>query len=403
MDTTSKKEHVVATLTQLLSDLFYFGDYSDVTIVCDGNQQIKSHKFLLSQHSKMFKAILSGDSDETELYLPGVTYQQVFSLLELLYLGKVSSKRIDFRELRKVAESLQFTSLLKDNSLHREEPRPIAIALSLSEKIRKKRGIYKVGKKGEKQILKKNSNGKILCLEPSCDRLFNQPGNMKQHFMTIHKGAKYPCTMCEDKFSHPRGLRRHIQSVHLKMRFPCESCSYQAACTGSLRKHTLAMHLNKTYTCQYCQKVMRQSSNLTFHLKTYHLCDLCTYIAKDRIDMDVHKQENHGAPIKKRTKRIFVKGQKTALKCDLCDKKEPTTKQMKRHLIRNHICDMCDLKSKDFKELREHKRIFHGHGKGTPTKQIKIKRGRGRPPGSKNKMKIGQPHQSINNESKYYY
>ena len=62
-------------------------DFFDVTIAF-GNQQIQAHKVILSACSPFFKAVLKQNPHQHPLlYLKGVQYQDIISVLNFMYHG----------------------------------------------------------------------------------------------------------------------------------------------------------------------------------------------------------------------------------------------------------------------------------------------------------------------------
>ena len=63
--------------------------FSDVTLACDDDKQIKSHKMILSACSPFFQKILLNNPHQHPLiYLKGVKFESLKLLLRFMYLGK---------------------------------------------------------------------------------------------------------------------------------------------------------------------------------------------------------------------------------------------------------------------------------------------------------------------------
>ena len=66
-------------------------DFFDVTIACEDENQIQAHKVILSACSPFFRNILRRNSHQHPLlYLKGVNYREMLSVLNFMYMGEVS-------------------------------------------------------------------------------------------------------------------------------------------------------------------------------------------------------------------------------------------------------------------------------------------------------------------------
>jgi len=65
-------------------------DFFDVTIVCEDNQ-IQAHKVILSACSTFFRNLLRRNPHQHPLlYLKGVKYKDILSILNFMYNGEIS-------------------------------------------------------------------------------------------------------------------------------------------------------------------------------------------------------------------------------------------------------------------------------------------------------------------------
>ena len=65
-------------------------DFFDVTLACDDNQ-LQAHKVILSACSPFFRSVLKKNPHQHQLlYLKGVKYEDILSVLNFMYHGEVS-------------------------------------------------------------------------------------------------------------------------------------------------------------------------------------------------------------------------------------------------------------------------------------------------------------------------
>eukprot|EP00091_Calanus_sinicus_P001319 TRINITY_DN11303_c0_g1_i1.p1 TRINITY_DN11303_c0_g1~~TRINITY_DN11303_c0_g1_i1.p1 ORF type:complete len:133 (-),score=22.85 TRINITY_DN11303_c0_g1_i1:71-469(-) len=79
-----------STTKHIFENLLLSSEYTDVTIACDDDKQIKAHKFVLSESSQFFKSIFAEDPEPNSLlFLHGVRYSELQAILKFVYLGDV--------------------------------------------------------------------------------------------------------------------------------------------------------------------------------------------------------------------------------------------------------------------------------------------------------------------------
>ena len=97
-------------------------DFFDVTLACDDDNQIQAHKVILSACSPFFRNILRRNSHQHPLlYLKGVKYRELLSVLNFMYMGEVSVAQEELNTFLSVAEDLRVKGLTQ-NKQHSAEP-----------------------------------------------------------------------------------------------------------------------------------------------------------------------------------------------------------------------------------------------------------------------------------------
>lgn len=79
-------------LSEDIGGLYLADDYSDVTLIVDG-QRFNAHKVILAARSQYFRALLFGEFKETtqkEIELKGTTVAAFKELLKYIYTGHMS-------------------------------------------------------------------------------------------------------------------------------------------------------------------------------------------------------------------------------------------------------------------------------------------------------------------------
>jgi len=90
-------------------------DFFDVTLACD-DSQIKAHKVILSACSPFFRNVLRRNPHQHPLlYLKGVKYKELLSVLNFMYMGEVNVAQEELNSFLSVAEDLKVKGLTQGN------------------------------------------------------------------------------------------------------------------------------------------------------------------------------------------------------------------------------------------------------------------------------------------------
>ena len=91
-------------------------DFFDVTLTCDDEQQLQAHKVILSACSPFFRNILRRNPHQHPLlYLKGVKYTDLQSVLNFMYHGEVNVAQEELNSFLAVAEDLRVKGLTQSN------------------------------------------------------------------------------------------------------------------------------------------------------------------------------------------------------------------------------------------------------------------------------------------------
>merc|ERR1711973_631386 len=90
-------------------------DFFDVTLACD-DDQIQAHKVILSACSPFFRNVLKRNPHQHPLlYLKGVKYTDLQSVLNFMYHGEVNVAQDELNSFLAVAEELRVKGLTQNN------------------------------------------------------------------------------------------------------------------------------------------------------------------------------------------------------------------------------------------------------------------------------------------------
>ena len=99
-------------------------DFFDVTLACDDNQ-VQAHKVILSACSPFFRNVLKKNPHQHPLlYLKGVKFQELLSVLNFMYQGEVNVAQEELKSFLALAEDLKVKGLTYSNSGNKSSSSP---------------------------------------------------------------------------------------------------------------------------------------------------------------------------------------------------------------------------------------------------------------------------------------
>ena len=100
-------------LRKMMKEMMISGQFADVTLVTDDNEQIMAHRNILSTCSPVFKDILQLDSNNTNsvIYLRGIQHSEMESIMQFIYLGEAKFYEERMSEFLMVSKNLEIKEL----------------------------------------------------------------------------------------------------------------------------------------------------------------------------------------------------------------------------------------------------------------------------------------------------
>ncbi|KAG1676901.1 Protein bric-a-brac 1 [Nymphon striatum] len=75
-----------------------------------------------------------------------------------------------------------------------------------------------------------------------CDSKFANPGNVRRHTYSAHKGFRIQCEVCQALFTQKSSKDFHFRTVHAGVRYHCDECDSQFTEKRTLLHHISNMH-----------------------------------------------------------------------------------------------------------------------------------------------------------------
>ena len=309
------------TLKHLLSDT----DFSDVTLVCQGDKQIPAHKFILAASSKFFRAMLTRNPHPKPLiYLKGVEHQELELMVRFIYTGECEVSQSDLASFLDTGNYLEINGLNEvqahvDEFLSNEKISENSESKKDNDTITKSLDDVANGVRREisESMLKSNSDDNFQCSR--CAYKTPYKHSLIQHKKKIHTKEKR-LTDGEngaslDKISINETIEEqlkkinsdietielakiHVPSVNEKGFFPCDQCELEAKSTYALKNHKLAVHIGYRFSCDQCSYQNKSKNCIKTHKKAAHEgmlyeCNFCDYKTGHKVTLLIHKKTKH--------------------------------------------------------------------------------------------------------------
>ena len=113
------QHHIVSSYQDFRED----SDFYDVTLVCEGNQQIEAHRIILTACSPFFSRVLKGNKNyHPMIFMRGVQAMDLAAVVDFIYYGEANIYHRDLDGFLALATDLN----LKGLECSRDNVEPIA-------------------------------------------------------------------------------------------------------------------------------------------------------------------------------------------------------------------------------------------------------------------------------------
>ena len=94
-----------------MKELMMNEDFADVTLITEDKKQMKANINILSACSPVFKNILKKEKTNQIMYLRGIQFPEMESIMQYIYLGEATFYEERMDEFLAVAKSLEIKEL----------------------------------------------------------------------------------------------------------------------------------------------------------------------------------------------------------------------------------------------------------------------------------------------------
>ena len=254
--------------TNAFERLYSDEEFTDVTLACDGDKQLKAHKSILSSCSPFFKLILSKHPHPQPLiYLRGISHNTLTSIVKFIYLGQAEVSQEVLKDFLNVAQELEIEGFSQDmlqqennmegtddtktkvdnvnRSIRSDEASNREAETRLDDKCEDLLGEVKHENLDNESGKNEHTVEEKVFIEDASIPIGIPRGTVKKR-RSIVGGKKYQCKQCEKQFSDPSPLHRHVKSVHEGVIFKCNSCEKDFKQMFTLDSHVKSKHALKS-------------------------------------------------------------------------------------------------------------------------------------------------------------
>ena len=267
--------HIAQKFKQMLID----EAFTDVTLVCEDERQLKAHRVVLSSSSSVLKGIFDKNNHQHPLvFLSDITSQVMENILEFIYTGQVQVEQTELEKFMKISTKLKVYGLMSDSGFT-ENTRTRTVNSHTKEYDQSRRVVIAKPENKDSGLKQEhveedepNINPLAVIHTPDDqDEVYeNIDEKVQEVYDTIEE--KVNCAMCNKEFENASELKTHVLT-HKKMKepkFKCDQCSKMFTTKAAMDRHSKGLHEGVRYSCDKCEYNAAQQQSLRFHKINYH-------------------------------------------------------------------------------------------------------------------------------------
>jgi len=278
-------------------DLRAESDFFDVTLACSdsGAKTLQAHKVILSACSNFFKTTFRNAQKQVNpyIYLRGVSYSDLVSILDFIYNGEVNVAQEDLNSFLAVAEELQIKGLTNrennsndsnNQSSSKKTKRPAAPDTQTPVKKVRKSSPAPITSSGDdhKDVVNIKDDPEVMAsastshqaVNPEVDADFGEEFDESYDGYYDEQGEEVGETGeatdgTKGTIFYPRTLRT-LDSGAVEA-YACHLCSYSSTIRTNAVRHITNVHgKNEKVPCKVCDRTFKNQATVDAHFRKAH-------------------------------------------------------------------------------------------------------------------------------------
>ena len=228
------------------SDLRKEADFSDVTLVCEGDQHIEAHRVILTACSPFFSTVLKRNKhSHPMIYMRGITTKDLSAIVDFIYHGEANIKQEGLEGFLALAEELQLKGLTSSEK-HKTE-------------------LDQVTSKEKDKKIPKTENKTITA--PNYDKSVEYSNNL----VVPVNNTKTLVALDENMTEQINFMMENVNDGEFKWKCTvCEKGTKGADARANIRRHVEIHIEGVSHSCNQCGKVSRLRNALNVHMSMFH-------------------------------------------------------------------------------------------------------------------------------------
>ena len=250
-NTSLKWNNYRENITSSFRDLRNERDFSDVTLVCKGNQRIEAHKVVLAATSPVFKEMLQGPKQSRLfIYMRGINAKYLTSIVDFIYQGEICILQDDLNIFLALSEKLQLKGITGNNQT--DLPQVKSSSIKAKQTIRKSKQNQDISRVLLEKVKIENFEAELPVYGPSDATKAVDETNISDLVLELDSLI---LTMVEKT----DGI------------WKCQKGGKTNTGKRNIINHIEAMHMEETTnSCNQCGKLYRSRSLLKSHVSFAH-------------------------------------------------------------------------------------------------------------------------------------
>ena len=247
-------------ITSSFHDLRKDQDFSDVTLICEEQQQIEAHKIILNACSPFFRAVLKWNKHpHPMIYMRSIKAKDLVAIMDFIYHGEANIYQQDLDGFLSLAEELQLKGLsgTKENNedvaeeylddTYQQEPRTKGRFFKqeniVQPPIEAGNDTFAAGRATTHSIVPVDASKTLVAADDSKEDMKSKLDSMIERVDGRDNMLKYTVCGKETKGVYAKTILRQLIETHIEgLSYPCNRCDIVSKTNNALKVHVFRNH-----------------------------------------------------------------------------------------------------------------------------------------------------------------